>query len=153
MTARITISMPDDLEDRINAQLEYGDNRSELIRDLIERGLDDIEGADTSETQAPTAGHKSEELDSKNERTSLIDTMPGRGNKPESRADAVLAMRDRLRERGAADWQDLLDTVDPDAVGYADRESFWKNVGRKGLKRFDQVRAPPRDSDEWTWVG
>jgi hypothetical protein len=79
--------------------------------------------------------------------------MPGRGDAPEARADAVLAMRDRLRERGAADWQDLLDVVDPDEVRYQDRNSFWKNAGRKGLKMFDEVVRPPRDSDEWTWVG
>jgi Arc/MetJ-type ribon-helix-helix transcriptional regulator len=46
MTERITFSCPDDLAARINEQLDYGDNRSELLRELIRRGLDDMESAD-----------------------------------------------------------------------------------------------------------
>jgi len=40
MTERMTISMPDELADRINSQLSWGDNRSELVRALLRDGLD-----------------------------------------------------------------------------------------------------------------
>jgi len=46
MTERITFSCPDELAARINEQLDYGDNRSELLRELIRRGLDDMESVD-----------------------------------------------------------------------------------------------------------
>jgi len=43
MTERMTISMPDELADRINGQLSWGDNRSELVRDLLREALNDRE--------------------------------------------------------------------------------------------------------------
>jgi len=39
MTERITFSMPDEMAQDINAQLSYGDNRSEWIRDAIREKL------------------------------------------------------------------------------------------------------------------
>jgi len=56
MTERITFSCPDELAARINEQLDYGDNRSELLRELIRRGLDDMESADEH------AGHDRERV-------------------------------------------------------------------------------------------
>jgi metal-responsive CopG/Arc/MetJ family transcriptional regulator len=38
--ARITISIPDDLKDEVDDQLEYGDSRSEWIEDAIEMKLE-----------------------------------------------------------------------------------------------------------------
>lgn len=40
MTTRITISLPDDMAEEINSQLEYGDSRSEWIRKAIEMRLE-----------------------------------------------------------------------------------------------------------------
>jgi len=40
MTERITFSMPEEMAEDINAQLSYGDNRSEWIRDAIREKLD-----------------------------------------------------------------------------------------------------------------
>jgi hypothetical protein len=67
--------------------------------------------------------------------------------------DAVLAMRDELRDRGSATYDELLDAVDVDTTGYADAQSFWKNCGREGLRSLANVSPPPRDSSEWRWVG
>jgi len=40
MTERITITVPEELAEEINAQLEYGDNRSEWIREAIRMRLE-----------------------------------------------------------------------------------------------------------------
>jgi len=56
MTHRMTISMPDELAERINDQLTYGDNRSELIRELLRDALDEREDSvDEQESQEDTA--------------------------------------------------------------------------------------------------
>lgn len=38
--ARITISIPDEVADEVDAQLEYGDSRSEWIQTAIEQRLE-----------------------------------------------------------------------------------------------------------------
>lgn len=40
MTARITISLPDETAEEVNGRLDYGDNRSEWVREAIEMRLD-----------------------------------------------------------------------------------------------------------------
>ena len=40
MTTRITISLPDDVADRVDGQLEYGDSRSGWIQQAIEERLE-----------------------------------------------------------------------------------------------------------------
>lgn len=37
--ARITISVPEDVADEVDSQLEYGDSRSEWIQEAIEQRL------------------------------------------------------------------------------------------------------------------
>lgn len=46
MASVISVSLPEDLLQRLNKQLEYGDSRSEWIADAIERKLE-AEGVDT----------------------------------------------------------------------------------------------------------
>jgi len=55
MTRRMTISMPDELAERINGQLGYGDNRSELVRELLREALDEREDSvDEHDSQEDT---------------------------------------------------------------------------------------------------
>lgn len=91
--------------------------------------------------------------DRSDERDQLRELVPGRGDDVDTRVDAVLAMRDELRDRGSATYDQLLDVVDIAATGYADGESFWKNCGREGLRSLANVSPPPRDSSEWRWMG
>jgi len=51
VTERITISLPDEMAEDIHAQLSYGDNRSEWIRDAIEEKL----ARDTATSEAHSA--------------------------------------------------------------------------------------------------
>ena len=52
---RISISIPEDLKDEIDDQLEYGDSRSEWIREAIEERLERERGEENTETTAQTA--------------------------------------------------------------------------------------------------
>jgi metal-responsive CopG/Arc/MetJ family transcriptional regulator len=40
MSKRITVSLPDDVHDRLNDRLDYGDNRSEWVAEAIVEKLD-----------------------------------------------------------------------------------------------------------------
>jgi hypothetical protein len=88
-------------------------------------------------------------------RERLRDELPGSGDLLAARVDAILAMRDELRERGEATRDDLLNAVDVDATGYADANSLWKNsvAGRDTLRALDGVDRPPTGRAEWRWSG
>jgi hypothetical protein len=88
-------------------------------------------------------------------RERLRDELPGSGDRLAARVDAILAMRDELRERGEATRDELLAVVDVDATGYADANSFWKNTvaGRDTLRALDGVVRPPTGRAEWRWSG
>lgn len=49
--ARITISIPDDLKEAVEEELEYGDSRSEWIQVAIEQRLESERG--DSENRSP----------------------------------------------------------------------------------------------------
>lgn len=89
MTERMTVSMDDELAERINGQLSYGDNRSELVRDLLREALDDREAVSTA-----TASDQ--------EPTTQPEDVVGwvRENQPVSRQDIVQAFRDEWERRG-----------------------------------------------------
>ena len=49
MVEKISVSLPDDVADRLHDQLEYGDNRSQWITQAIEDRLDRLEEAEADE--------------------------------------------------------------------------------------------------------
>jgi hypothetical protein len=88
-------------------------------------------------------------------RERLRDELPGSGDHLAARVDAILAMRDALRDRGEATRDELLQAVDVDAAGYTDANSLWKNTvaGRDTLRALDGVERPPTGRAEWRWSG
>jgi len=145
MTARITISMPDDLEARINSQLDYGDNRSELIRELIERGLDDMEG-----DGCETTGHGRDAAKPSPEPTGdevvLGSDLPSH-IEPDDAREAIRAALSQID--GGASKDEIVRTVMPEhALGYdvnaalakldttgdRYRGAWWRRVIKPGLE-------------------
>jgi hypothetical protein len=71
-----------------------------------------------------------------------------------TRADAILAMYDYLREHGEAEKGELKDTVDPDAVGYSSTDSAWSNLvkSKDTLGALPGVITPPAGThDSWKY--
>jgi hypothetical protein len=88
-------------------------------------------------------------------RERLRNELPGSGDRLAARVDAILAMRDALRERGEATRDELLAVVNVDATGYASKESVWANMvkGKDTLRALDGVEQPPTGRAEWRWSG
>jgi Arc/MetJ-type ribon-helix-helix transcriptional regulator len=142
MTERITISVPDELADQINARLSYGDNRSEWIREAIEQRLGD-RGA---HNEPDTDDGVRDQL-----RDQLAEELPGSGDVLDARVEAVLKMYAVLRDRGAASKSELLEVVDVKETGYASAESVWSNMikGRDSLRALPGVETPATGRSTW----
>jgi hypothetical protein len=87
------------------------------------------------------------------EREQLREALAGTGDLLEARVDAVLAMRDVLREQKRATNDELVAVVDPEVVDYADADSVWSNMGKGTFGKLDGVESPPPGKSEWRWVG
>jgi len=105
---------------------------------------DPTPGEDTDAEHAALTGD--EDL-----RESVRGGLMGSGDVLERRVDAILQMYAHLRDRGTAEKGDLLDAVDPDAVGYADRSSVWANMvkGKDTLRVLPGVRKPSPGKTTW----
>jgi hypothetical protein len=88
-------------------------------------------------------------------REQLREELPGSGRRLEARVDAIVAMRDELRERGEAERDELLAAADVEATGYSDANSFWKNAvaGKDTLRALPGVEAPSTGNSVWWWAG
>jgi hypothetical protein len=86
-------------------------------------------------------------------REQLRDELAGSGDLLERRVDAVVAMYNLLRDRGEAEKDELLDTVDVDATGYQDETSVWSNMvkGKKTLSALPGVETPPTGRTKWRY--
>lgn len=140
MTERMTISMPDELADRINSQLGYGDNRSELVREMLREALDEREGSDDEhDSQENTAlpgelsaalceyrehceRHDPERADARvNAARGIMELMVAEDGISKSRAQEVLLPEYDVEEQSASTWwrkngKDILGAID--AVEY-----------------------------------
>lgn len=75
--------------------------------------------------------------------------IPGQGQTRERRRAAVESIVGRIAEFGRAGKGELLELVDPDELGYTDRESAWKNCIQPALQASDRVEAT---GSSGTWV-
>lgn len=168
----------------VNREYEdYGfDSRGELFRHLIEHREEVLDGAPSEANLADRVDALEEELrivkravagaEPEAEASPDIEEasqdapappvesvedldLPGRGAVLEARQDALRAVYDRLKEIGEAKKGELLEAVDPDAVGYQDRSSFWSNVigGRDTLSRLPGVEPPVAGGRTWRYEG
>lgn len=150
MTERITISVPDEMAEQINDRLSYGDNRSEWIRDAIAQRLDEShESVQQADENTDSRTYDRDDL-----RAKLRDNLAGSGDLLDRRANQVLAMYEELRDRGAAEKDDLLAVVDVDATGYQDESSVWANMvkGRDTLRALPGVETPATGLTTWRYT-
>lgn len=146
MTDRTTITVSDEVWRHLNAMKGRGDSFDDVLR--RELGLGEEQPATPPESQEPR-----HDPTSTREREQLREALAGQGDLLEARVDAVLAMRDVLRERGRATKDELLAVVDPEVVDYADAESVWSNMAKGTFGELDGVESPPPGKSEWRWVG
>lgn len=150
MTERITFSCPDELAERLNKQLEYGDNRSELIRELIEEALDD------REHESDAVGSEGCEVRSM---TPVPDSLPSTvaADDAQRAIDATLTY---LQSESSATRREIVDDVMPDEpLGYSVPEepsnyrgSWWRKIVRPALAEHDSVEPPQPGGSEYRWV-
>jgi len=152
--SRWTISVPDELADRVEAKLDYGDSRSEWVCGAMRQRLDERPEGPTREAereQAPMA-HPAKKVD-----------LPASVDRADAAAavDAVVA---HLRERGPASMRQLVTTVGQDhplgydipeeiASGERYRGAWWRRVVKPALEQHPDVEAPPTGKSEWRFVG
>ncbi|WP_049934707.1 hypothetical protein [Haloplanus natans] len=149
----VVIQRLDELEQRV-AALEAGRDGA-TDSEGAHGGAVPVEGQeDTNPSPEASSGRVERGSGTDDVRERLRDELPGFDDDVvAARVDAVLAMRDELRDRGEAKSSEFLSVVDVDAVDYADRGSFWSNAGRDALKSIAGVESPPRDSKKWRWSG
>jgi len=145
MTERITFSMPDEMAQDINAQLSYGDNRSEWIRDAIREKLarDGTEVVEKSRVR---------------EETALLDVArdaaPDGWNDEKVRSLAA-ALR-YLRDEGEAQTSEIVAAAYAAVPTYASeaswRSNLWNSVGT-ALRETGAVELTNKSRGRWRWVG
>jgi Arc/MetJ-type ribon-helix-helix transcriptional regulator len=154
MTERITISVPDEMAAEIHDQLDYGDNRSEWIRDAIEEKLDrDQQRSEPGQQVNVTGGVDAVES---------VD-LPASVDRADAAAavDAVVA---HLRERGPTTMRQLVTTVGqehplgydiPEEIerGERYRGAWSRRVVKPALQELPAVEAPPTGKSEWQVAG
>jgi hypothetical protein len=158
MVTNLNITLDDDVaDDARDVKDALGLTWPEFIEEATD-ALDDA--ADAGPEPDRTTHDPDHARDRTRDRTAPSDDaveidVPGSGQTAEARRQAVLNMRDRLRELGTAEKSDLLEVVDANSVGYSSLESFWSNVvkGRSSLKSLDGVEAPAEGGRMWRWSG
>jgi Arc/MetJ-type ribon-helix-helix transcriptional regulator len=153
MTERITFSVDDELAERINSRLNYGDNRSELLRELIRRGLDDMseqpspDPEPTSATKPQAAAAEREPRDTDAAVAAVVDEVAASWA-----ADERLEARKEAARRVLAHAMDTDDAVgkssaiveevfDECPVPGQDRETWWRKNIRPVLKEAGEYSA------------
>lgn len=154
-----TIRVSEELAEELHGRKERGDSYEDVIWRLIEQADSGAESDERSGTHEPVetavpvlesepgpepAADATPELD-----------IPGSGANAEARRETIADMREYLREHGSATREELVALVDPDAVGYDSRESFWSNCvkGRETLRAFEDVSSPGRGGSTWRYCG
>jgi len=137
MTDRMTISMPDELADRINGQLSWGDNRSELVRELLREALDERETVsddldirervarvDWDQTRAATYNDAREAAIADAVRVIAVGGVASRRTVKQIivRSDRDLGLKETSRERIASDLVPEVEGVVPEG----DSDLVWR---------------------------
>lgn len=122
------------------------------IVDNVHRGLYELADEEREDGDVVETSERAPEPES-DEREQLRELLSGEGDLLERRVDALLAMRDELRERGEAENDDLVAVVDPDEVRYENSDSVWSNIAKGTLGQLDGVESPPTGRSEWRWTG
>jgi len=151
---RITISIPDDLKERIHRELEYGDNRSEWIRDAIQQKL---AGEQQPERQEPSEARECGESG-----FALPDTIPDRIDRQDARA-AIEAAVSFIQSNNGATMREIVPAVGqehdlgydvpseiPEGERY--RAAFWRKCLRPGLENHPEIEKPNPGQSEWKYV-
>jgi hypothetical protein len=158
MVTHLNITLDDDVaDDARDIKNELGITWPEFIEEATD-ALDD--GADAATEPYRTTHDPEHTRDRTRDRTAPSDDdvkidVPGSNQTADARRQAVLDMRDRLRELGTAEKSDLLECIDSDDVNYSSLESFWSNVvkGRDSLKSLNGVEPPAEGGRTWRWTG
>jgi hypothetical protein len=145
---KLTVPRDKSLDERIRELLEA--DRDGRVQDAGEK-RDEPPEPDTSPEPDPEPRRR--EPTPTRDREQLRDALAGDGDLLEARVDAVLAMRDVLREQKRATKDELVAVVDPEVVDYADLESVWSNMAKGTFGELDGVESPPPGKSEWRWVG
>jgi len=160
MTERITFSMPEQMAEDINAQLSYGDNRSEWIRDAIREKLDregerdhHREDAHNDENQPrPTAAETNDVSLTPESVAAHVGHAVGLNDERERSLAAALRY---LRDEGEAQTTEIVaaayDAVPTYASETSWRSNLWNNVGT-ALRETDAVELENKSRGRWRWV-
>lgn len=156
--ARITISLPDDMEQRINEQLDYGDNRSEWIRDAIAEKLDRAESPTLQESRQQA----SDDSEQRTQSVEIPDSVPDRIDRQDAH-DAIQAAVDYIIENNGATKKELIQTIMPEypcgydvesalekiEQGQRYRGSYWRKILKPGLSEHPDIQKPAPHAAEW----
>jgi Arc/MetJ-type ribon-helix-helix transcriptional regulator len=155
MVERITISLDDDLAEDINSRLSYGDNRSELIRELLRDGLAAREK--TVEEEATTTDTEVEVQD--NLPVALEDALEEYRHhceeydqdRADDRVAAARAILEMLFEDGIAKSQAQEELLPEFEVENQSPETWWDKNGKRFLSDIDGVEwIAGRNEYVWT---
>lgn len=152
---RITISIPDDQLEQIHRELDYGDNRSEWIRDAIQAKL--------ASEQQPAIQEASEAREGGESGFVLPDTIPDRIDRQDARA-AIEAAVSYIEQENGATMREIVPAVGQEHdLGYdvpgeipqgeRYRASFWRKCLRPGLENHPKIEKPNPGQSEWGFVG
>jgi hypothetical protein len=159
MTDRWTITVPDELAERVEAELSYGDSRSEWVCDAMRARLacaDDSPDTDRTRARegaaAPPEGHVVQRVD-----------LPSQVDEAAAAA-AVDAAVAHLRDHGPATMRELVSSVGvehplgydvPETIpsGERYRGAWWRRVVRPALDEHPAVAAPQPGQSEWRFTG
>jgi Ribonuclease G/E len=137
---RTTIQVTDELLDELFERKNRGDTYEDVIWRLIEESgtrssVSDPEGEGGGSAHADRRGERGENHTVREEAEHSLRELglPGRGEKLESRIEALLEMHDLLRERegstiGTSQLKEIAVEFDH---GYTDVDSFWTNCVKK----------------------
>jgi len=160
MTERITFSMPEQMAEDINAQLSYGDNRSEWIRDAIREKLDREGGRDQQREDAR------EDEDEPRPTAAETNDVPATPESVAAHVGDAVALNDErerslaaalryLRDEGEAQTTEIVAAAYAAVPTYASeaswRSNLWNNVGT-ALRDTDAVELENKSRGRWRWV-
>jgi len=156
VTERITFSCSDELAERLHEELDYGDNRSELIRELVQEALD------AREASADPPASEPDEVRSVTYEDTRAATLPASvpATVDEAAAQAAIdAVVTFLRDKGRAGKADIVASVMAEHdLGYdvpADpsgwKGSWWRKVVRPALQAHENIEPPAPGGSEYRW--
>lgn len=162
MTERMTISMDDDLAERINDQLEWGDNRSELVRELLREALDSRELTEEYREEQQEKPEPVVTSDLPENKDSIQDALSGWRH---GRDDQEQAASQEVAEQ-ATEWLQetqlekvsksdvpLDELADDDPLG-RDPETLWTEIVRSAWKHaVERGSIEQPNSRSYRWVG